>query len=64
MKKKIIQIAQAALYNFFLMLMPGAAILDMVLKMDFSDFKGQIRHSIAILQFANSFARAGRKEAQ
>ena len=64
MRKIIIPIAQSALYHFFLMLMPVAAILDMICKMDFTDFHGKISHSIAVLQFANCFVTAERKEEQ
>lgn len=62
MKAIIVRMAETALYNFFLMLMPVAAVLDMVFKMDFSDFNGKIRHSIVVLQFAHCFARAGKME--
>ena len=62
MRKVITPITQSALYHFFLMLMPVAAILDMICKIDFTDFKGKIRHSIVVLQFAHGFAKVRRKE--
>lgn len=64
MKKFIIQVANAALYNLFLILMPVGAILDMIFKMDFSDFNFKIRHSIVVLQFAYCFVKAGKAEGQ
>lgn len=64
MKKLIIHLADKAVYNFFLMLMPVGAILDMVFKMDFSDFTFKVRHSIVVLQFAYCFVKAGKKEGQ
>ena len=64
MKKQIIHLLQSGLYNFFLMLMPLAAILDMIYKMDFSEFSGKIRHSITVLQFAYIFSKAGKEKGQ
>lgn len=62
MKKSISNLYHLLVFNVFLMLMPLAAILDMTLKMDFSNFRGNIQHGITMLHFANCFVKAGKNQ--
>lgn len=64
MKKQIVHLLQSGLYHFFLMLMPLAAILDMIYKMNFTNFSDKIRHSITVMQFAYIISRAGKEQGQ
>jgi len=62
MKRFINRLFDTALYHAFLVLMPVGAILDMMVKLDFSGFTGKIKHSIVLFQFLYAYTHSAKKE--